>query len=135
MYNEILFTIYMGLVFVVGVLAFMNLDLQEKNEALKEELSEIERIKKLAMNKRTVLSAKSDFESQLQTGVQGLAIWIFVSIIIILIGTEISKNNYRYNEINRKIKENREINAYLLSQIELIKEYLNIEEKEYVVKN
>ena len=65
MYNEILFTIYMGLVFVVGVLAFMNLDLQEKNEALKEELSEIERIKKLAMNKRTVLSAKSDFESQL----------------------------------------------------------------------
>lgn len=61
-----------------------------------------------------------------------MAIWIFVSIIIILIGTEISKNNYRYNEINRKIKENREINAYLLSQIELIKEYLKVEEKEYV---
>ena len=46
--------------------------------------------------------------------------------------TEISKNNYRYSEINRKIKENREINAYLLSQVELIKEYLNVEEKEYV---
>ena len=61
-----------------------------------------------------------------------MAIWIFVIIIIILIGTEISKNNYRYNEINRKIKENREINAYLLSQIELIKEYLSIGEKEYV---
>lgn len=61
-----------------------------------------------------------------------MAIWIFVIIIIILIGTEISKNNYRYNEINRKIKENREINAYLLSQIELIKEYLKVEEKEYV---
>lgn len=61
-----------------------------------------------------------------------MAIWIFIIIIIILIGTEISKNNYRYNEINRKIKENREINAYLLSQIELIKEYLSIGEKEYV---
>lgn len=61
-----------------------------------------------------------------------MAIWIFIIIIIILIGTEISKNNYRYNEINRKIKKNREINAYLLSQIELIKEHLNIGEKEYV---
>lgn len=61
-----------------------------------------------------------------------MAIWIFIIIIIILIVTEISKNNYRYNEINRKIKENREINAYLLSQIELIKEYLSIGEKEYV---
>ena len=43
----------------------MNIDLQEKNEELEEELLEIERVKKLAMNKRTVLSAKSDFESQL----------------------------------------------------------------------
>ncbi len=43
--------------------------------------------------------------------------------------TEISKNNYRYSEINRKIKENREINAYLLSQIEIIKEYLSRGEK------
>lgn len=65
MYDKILFTIYIGLVLVVGVLAFMNLDLQEKNEELEEELSEMERVKKLAMNKRTVLSAKSDFESQL----------------------------------------------------------------------
>ena len=65
MHNEILFTIYIGLVLVVGVLAFMNIDLQEKNEELEEELSEMERVKKLAMNKRTVLSAKSDFESQL----------------------------------------------------------------------
>lgn len=65
MYDEILFTIYIGLVLVVGVLAFMNIDLQEKNEELEEELSEMERVKKLAMNKRTVLSAKSDFESQL----------------------------------------------------------------------
>lgn len=65
MYNEILFTIYIGLVLVIGVLAFMNIDLQEKNEELEEELSEMERVKKLAMNKRTVLSAKSDFESQL----------------------------------------------------------------------
>ena len=81
------------------------------------------------MNKRTVLSAKSDFESQLQTGVQGLAVLIFIIIIIILIGIEKSKNNYRYNEINRKIKENREVNAYLLSQIELIKEHLSREEK------
>ena len=61
-----------------------------------------------------------------------MAIWIFIIFIIILIGTEIPKNNYRYNEINRKIKENGEINAYLLSQIELIKEYLSREEKEYV---
>lgn len=65
MYDEILFTIYIGLVLVVGVLAFMNIDLQEKNEELEERLSDIERVKKLAMNKRTVLSAKSDFESQL----------------------------------------------------------------------
>lgn len=65
MHNEILFTIYIGLVLVVGVLAFMNIDLQEKNEELKEELLDIERVKKLAMNKRTVLLAKSDFESQL----------------------------------------------------------------------
>lgn len=65
MYDEILFTIYIGLVLIVGVLAFMNIDLQEKNEELEEELSEIERVKKLAMNKRTVLLAKSDFESQL----------------------------------------------------------------------
>lgn len=65
MYDNILFTIYIGLVLVVGVLAFMNIDLQEKNKELEEELSEIERVKKLAMNKRTVLSAKSDFESQL----------------------------------------------------------------------
>lgn len=43
--------------------------------------------------------------------------------------TEISKNNYRYSEINRKIKENREMNYYLLSQIEIIKEYLSREEK------
>ena len=59
-------------------------------------------------------------------------IWIFIILIIILTATEISKNNYRYSEINRKIKENGEINAYLLSQIELIKEYLSREEKEYV---
>lgn len=65
MYDKILFTIYIGLVFVVGVLAFMNIDLQEKNEELEERLLDIENIKKLAMNKRTVLSAKSDFESQL----------------------------------------------------------------------
>lgn len=65
MYDNILFTMYIGLVLVVGVLAFMNIDLQEKNEELEEELSEIKRVKKLAMNKRTVLSAKSDFESQL----------------------------------------------------------------------
>lgn len=65
MHDEILFTIYIGLVLVVGVLAFMNIDLQEKNEELEEELSEMERVKKLAMNKKTVLSAKSDFESQL----------------------------------------------------------------------
>ena len=65
MYDKIFFTIYIGLVFVIGVLAFMNIDLQEKNEELEEKLSEIESIKKLAMNKRTVLLAKSDFESQL----------------------------------------------------------------------
>lgn len=65
MYDKILFTIYIGLVFVVGVLAFMNIDLQEKNEELEERLLDIELLKKLAMNKRTVLSAKSDFESQL----------------------------------------------------------------------
>lgn len=65
MYDKILFTIYIGLVFVVGVLAFMNIDLQEKNEELEERLLDIENVKKLAMNKRTVLSAKSDFESQL----------------------------------------------------------------------
>ena len=65
MHDKILFTIYIGLVFVVGVLAFMNIDLQEKNEELEERLLDIENIKKLAMNKRTVLSAKSDFESQL----------------------------------------------------------------------
>lgn len=65
MYDKIFFTIYIGLVFVVGVLAFMNIDLQEKNEELEERLLDIENIKKLAMNKRTVLSAKSDFESQL----------------------------------------------------------------------
>lgn len=62
MYDEILFTLYIGLVLVVGLLAFMNLDLQEKNEELEERLSEIERIKKLAVNKRTVLSAKKAFE-------------------------------------------------------------------------
>ena len=65
MHNEILFTIYIGLVLVVGVLAFMNIDLQEKNKELEKELSEMKRVKNLAMNKRTVLSAKSDFESQL----------------------------------------------------------------------
>lgn len=65
MHDKILLTLYIGLVFVVGVLAFMNIDLQEKNKELEEKLSEIENIKKLAMNKRTVLSAKSDFESQL----------------------------------------------------------------------
>lgn len=65
MYDKILFMLYIGLVFVVGVLAFMNIDLQEKNKELEEKLSEIENIKKLAMNKRTVLLAKSDFESQL----------------------------------------------------------------------
>ena len=65
MYDEILFTIYIGLVLVVGVLAFMNIDLQEKNKELEKELSEMKRVKNLAMNKRTVLSAKSDFESQL----------------------------------------------------------------------
>lgn len=65
MHDKILFTIYIGLVFVVGVLAFMNIDLQEKNEELEERLLDIENVKKLAMNKRTVLSAKSDFESQL----------------------------------------------------------------------
>ena len=43
----------------------MNIDLQEKNEELEERLLDIENVKKLAMNKRTVLSAKSDFESQL----------------------------------------------------------------------
>lgn len=65
MYDKILFTIYIGLVLVVGVLAFMNIDLQEKNEELEERLLDIENAKKLAMNKRTVLLAKSDFESQL----------------------------------------------------------------------
>lgn len=65
MYDKILFTIYIGLVLVVGVLAFMNIDLQEKNKELEERLLDIENAKKLAMNKRTVLSAKSDFESQL----------------------------------------------------------------------
>lgn len=65
MHDKILLTIYIGLVLVVGVLAFMNIDLQERNEELEEELSEMERVKKLAMNKRTVLLAKSDFESQL----------------------------------------------------------------------
>ena len=65
MHDKVLFTIYIGLVFVVGVLAFMNIDLQEKNEELEERLLDIENVKKLAMNKRTVLLAKSDFESQL----------------------------------------------------------------------
>ena len=65
MYDKILFTIYIGLVLVVGLLAFMNIVLQEKNKELEEKLSEIERVKKLAMNKRTVLLAKSDFESHL----------------------------------------------------------------------
>lgn len=55
MYDKIFFTIYIGLVFVVGVLAFMNIDLQEKNEELEERLLDIENVKKLAMNKRTVL--------------------------------------------------------------------------------
>ena len=65
MYDKILLTLYIGLVFVVGVLAFMNIDLQEKNKELEERLSDIEKIKKLAMNKRTVLLAKSDFQRQL----------------------------------------------------------------------
>ena len=65
MYDKILFTIYIGLVLVVGVLAFMNIDLQEKNKELEERLLDIENAKKLAMNKRTVLLAKSDFESKL----------------------------------------------------------------------
>ena len=38
---------------------------------------------------------------------------------------EIYSSNRKYTEINRKIKENREINAYLLTQVELIKEYLS----------
>ena len=65
MHDKILLTIYIGLVLVVGVLAFMNIDLQEKNEELEKRLSDIEKVKKLNVNKRTVLSAKSDFESQL----------------------------------------------------------------------
>ena len=63
MYDKMLLTLYIGLAFVIGVLAFMNLDLQEKNKELEEKLSETERIKKLAMNKRTILSAKKDFEN------------------------------------------------------------------------
>ena len=63
MYDNILFTMYIGLVLVVGVLAFMNIGLQEKNKEPEEELLDIEKIKKLAMNKRTILSAKSDFEN------------------------------------------------------------------------
>lgn len=65
MYDNILLMLYIGLVLVVGLLAFMNIDLQEKNKELEEKLTEIERIKRLAMNKRTVLLAKSDFERQL----------------------------------------------------------------------
>ena len=45
---------------------------------------------------------------------------------------EIYENNYSHSEINRKIEENRAMNAYLLSQTEIIKEYLDVEEKEYV---
>ena len=65
MYNEILFTIYIGLVLVVGVLAFMNVELRKKNKKLRKRLSDTKKSKRLAMNKRTVLLAKSGFESQL----------------------------------------------------------------------
>ena len=65
MYDKILLMLYIGLVFVVGVLAFVNIDLQEKNKELEEKLLDIERDKKLSVNKRTVLLAKSDFESHL----------------------------------------------------------------------
>lgn len=129
MYYEIFLTLYVWLVLVAGVLAFMALDLKEKNKKLEERLLDIEKIKKLNINKRTVLSAKSNFESQLQTGVYGLAIWIFIIFMFILLFTETSKNNRKYNEINEKIKKNREISIYLLSQVELIKECIKVEEK------
>ena len=65
MYYEIFLTLYLWLVLAVGLLAFMTLNLKEKNKELEERLSDIENAKKLAMNKRTVLSAKADFESEL----------------------------------------------------------------------